>query len=69
MFGIGGGTVAYVLGISAFTLGIGVPYVGQLGSDEERKTLGIAAGVALAVGLVGGVLAIASPDLQVPVTR
>ena len=61
--------VAYALGASALTLGIGLPYVGQLGRDDERKTLGIAAGLALVVGLVGGGVAIAAPDQQVPVKR
>lgn len=69
VLGVGGGTGAYALGMSALTLGIGLPYVGQLGRDEERKTLAIAAGVALVVGLVGGGVAIAAPDQQVPVPR
>lgn len=69
VLGVGGGTVAYALGASALTLGIGLPYVGQLGLDDERKTLAIAAGVALVVGLVGGGVAIAAPDQQVPVKR
>lgn len=64
-----GGSVALLCGGAALVSNTSFVFVGRIGSDETIRAFGIAAGLGLGVGIMGGVLAIAAPDKVVPVQR